>query len=63
MHAKVEVSTLSADERRAAARRLILEAFAERPLIDVTPTKVIGGRDVAKDIALANGGASDDTEG
>ena len=50
------------DERRAEARRLIAEAFRERPTIDVTPTaKFIAGRDVAADVsAQANGEKQDE---
>jgi len=53
------------DERRAEARRLIAEAFRERPTIDVTPTaKFIAGRDVAADVsAQANGEKQDEREG
>jgi hypothetical protein len=49
--------TLSDEERREQARALIRAAFAERPMIDVTP-KVIAGRDVSADVsAQANGEA------
>jgi len=46
--------TLSEDERRERARRMIAEAFAERPPLTVEGQyKVIAGRDVASDVAAA----------
>jgi hypothetical protein len=61
--AEVKVSHLSPEERRERARRLIREAFAERPLVIEHEPRVIAGRDVAKDVAQANGEASDEREG
>ena len=60
--AEVSITTMTDDERRAEARRLIAEAFRERPTIDVTPTaKFIAGRDVAADVsAQANGEKQDE---
>ena len=53
--AEVNVSPLSADERRQRARQAILEAFAERPMKliqgEVVESKVIAGRDIAADAA------------
>ena len=44
--------TLSEDERRERARRMIAEAFAERvPLTVEGEYKVIAGRDIAADVA------------
>ena len=53
------------DERRAEARRLIAEAFRERPTIDVTPTaKFIAGRDVNADVtSQASDERQDEREG
>ena len=53
MKAKTEVTvTLSEDERRERARRMIAEAFAERvPLTVEGEYKVIAGRDIAADVA------------
>jgi hypothetical protein len=58
--------TLSEAERRARARQLIAEAFAERtPRVVEGEYHVIAGRDVPADIAAgkANGEASDEREG
>jgi hypothetical protein len=47
--------TLTEEERRQRARQAIAEAFAERPprVVEGEYT-VIGGRDVASDVAAAN---------
>jgi hypothetical protein len=50
--AVVDVTALTAEERRQRARALILEAFAERPPRVVEGEyKVLAGRDVAADVA------------
>jgi hypothetical protein len=65
--AEVNVSPLSADERRQRARQAILEAFAERPMKliqgEVVESKVIAGRDIAAANEQANSEASDEREG
>jgi len=48
--AEVKVPSMTEAERREQARALIRAAFAERPMIDVTP-KVIAGRDVNADVS------------
>jgi hypothetical protein len=72
VRAEVTVSALTDDERRARARALILEAFAERPLQVINGDyKVIGGvaapqkPNVAADVKCggANSEASDESEG
>jgi len=67
--AKTEVTvTLSEDERRERARRMIAEAFAERvPLTVEGEYKVIAGKDNRDAVTVsgvqANGEASDEREG
>ena len=52
-----------ARQRREQAVAAIRAAFAERPLVIEHEPRVIAGRDVAKDVAQANGEASDEREG
>jgi hypothetical protein len=55
VRAVVDVTELTEEQRRQRARALILEAFRERtPLTVEGEYKVIGGRDVAADVAAAN---------
>jgi hypothetical protein len=58
-----DTALLTDEQRRQRARQAILEAFAERPLVIEHEPRIIAGRDVAKDVAQANGGASDEREG
>jgi hypothetical protein len=62
--AEVKVSPMSEGELRAEARRLIAEAFRERPVVVDAEYKVIGGRNVAADVsAQANGEQQEEREG
>jgi len=54
---------LSDEQRRERAREAIRAAFSGRPLVIEHEPRVIAGRDVAKDVAQANGEASDEREG
>jgi len=63
--AKTEVTVqLTEKQRRERARQMILEAFRERPprLVE-GEYKVIGGRDVAADVASANERVNSEAEG
>ena len=65
IRAVVDVTPLTEEQRRERARRLIAEAFRERPPRVVEGEyKVIGGRNVASDVAAqVNSEASDEREG
>jgi len=62
--AKVETPQQTEEERRAEARRLIAEAFAERPRLTVEGEyKVFAGKEVPTASVQANSEADNEREG